>query len=168
MNRLARRVVERVLGLLRTGLTPRELAWSTAAGLVLGVLPMPGITTLLGLGVALLFGLNQPALQLANYLAYPLQLVLLVPFFRMGARLFGHEPVPLSLPALRGAFRLDPFGTLARMGSMTWHAVVGWAFLALPALVLLAFLLDPVFAAAARRFRQSAQDPRAIPDLPST
>ena len=48
------------------------------------------------------------------------------------------------------------------------HAVVGWAFLALPALVLLAFLLDPVFAAAARRFRQSAQDPRAIPDLPST
>ena len=86
MNRLARRVVERVLGLLRTGLTPRELAWSTAAGLVLGVLPMPGITTLLGLGVALLFGLNQPALQLANYLAYPLQLVLLVPFFRMGGR----------------------------------------------------------------------------------
>ena len=166
MNRLGRRVAELGLGLLKTGLTPRELAWSAAAGLVLGVFPLPGITTFLGLVAALLFGLNQPALQLANYLAYPLQLALLMPFFRMGARLFSLEPVPLSLPVLLGAFRLDPFGTLVRMWSMIWHAMVGWAFLALPAVVLLALLLHPVFAAAARRARLVRQHPGRLQHRP--
>ena len=110
-------------------------------------------TTLLCLAVAPVFGLNQPAMQLANYLAYPLQLVLLIPFFRLGARLFGIDPSTLLLPAMLHTFKLDPFGSLVHLWSMIWHAMVIWACLALPAMVLLAFLLHSLLAAAARRLR---------------
>jgi uncharacterized protein (DUF2062 family) len=128
------------------------LAWSVAAGLALGVFPMLGATTLLCIGVAFAFRLNQPAMQLVNYLAYPLQLALLIPFIRIGERLFGAEPMPLSLAAMLGALKLDTLGTIALFWSRIWHACVVWALLALPVMVLLALVLRPIFEAAARGF----------------
>ena len=47
---------------------------------------------------------------------------------------------------------IDPFGTITLFWSRVWHACVVWALLALPAMVLLALVLRPIFAAAARGF----------------
>ncbi len=152
MNWLRRRVWEPLLALLKTGLSPRGLAWSVAGGLALGVFPMLGVTTLLCVGAAFAFRLNQPAMQVVNYLAYPLQLALLIPFIRLGERLFRVETMPLSLAAMLGDLKLDPFGTITLFWSRIWHACVVWALLALPAMVLLALILQPIFAAAARGF----------------
>jgi hypothetical protein len=150
MNWIRRRVREPLLELLKTGLSPGGLAWSVAAGLALGVFPMLGATTLLCIGVALSFRLNQPAMQVVNYLAYPLQLALLIPFIRLGERLFGAEAMPLSLTAMLGALKADTFGTITLFWSRIWHACAVWALLALPAMVLVALVLRPIFAAAAR------------------
>jgi hypothetical protein len=117
---------------------------------------MLGATTLLCIGVALAFRLNLPAMQVVNYLAYPLQLALLIPFIRIGERLFGTEAMPLSLTAMLGALKIDPFGTIALFWSRIWHACTVWALLALPAMVLLALVLRPIFAAAARSFEGQA------------
>jgi uncharacterized protein (DUF2062 family) len=132
------------------------LAWSVAAGLALGVFPMLGATTLLCIGVAFAFRLNQPAMQLVNYLAYPLQLALLIPFIRIGERLFGAEPMPLSLAAMLGALKLDTLGTIALFWSRIWHACVVWALVVLPLAALLALILRPVFRAAIRRVKEQS------------
>jgi hypothetical protein len=113
---------------------------------------MLGTTTLLCVGAAFAFRLNQPAMQLVNYLAYPLQLALLIPFIRLGERLFGVAAMPLSLSAMLGALKVDTFGTIALFWSRIWHACVVWALLVLPAMALLALLLRPIFAAAVRSF----------------
>jgi uncharacterized protein (DUF2062 family) len=128
-----------------------------AAGLVLGVFPMLGATTLLCVGAAFAFRLNQPAMQLVNYLAYPLQLALLIPFIRLGERLFGVRPMPLSLPAMVHALKADTVGTITLFWSRIWHACVVWSLLALPAMVLLVFTLRPAFEAAARRFEADSR-----------
>jgi uncharacterized protein (DUF2062 family) len=154
VNWLRQRLWEPLLALLRTGLSPHGLAWSVAAGLALGVFPMLGSTTLLCLGVAFVFRLNQPAMQLVNYLAYPLQLVLFIPFIRLGERLFRVQPMPLSLPGILQALKADPYSTIVLFWSRIWHACVVWSLLALPAMVLLAILLRPVFEAAAHRFKE--------------
>lgn len=154
MSWLRRRVWEPLLALLRTGLTPRGLAWSVAAGLALGTFPMLGSTTLLCALAAFLFRLNQPAMQLVNYLAYPLQLALLVPFIRLGERLFRAEPMPLSLTGMLQALNADTWGTIALFWTRIWHACVVWALVALPLMALLAWVLRPGFEAAARRFRE--------------
>lgn len=154
MTWLRRRTWEPLLALLKTGLSPQGLAWSVAAGLALGVFPMLGTTTLLCAAAAFAFRLNQPAMQLVNYLAYPLQLVLLIPFIRMGERLFGIESMPLSLPAMLQALKADTFGTITLFWSRIWHACVVWALVAIPLATLLAFILRPVFKAAIRRFKE--------------
>jgi hypothetical protein len=156
MTWLRRRIWEPLLALLNTGLSPRGLAWSVAVGLALGVFPMLGTSTLLCVGVAFAFRLNQPAMQLVNYLAYPLQLALLLPFIRGGERLFGASPLPLSLPALLQALRTDSLGTIATFWTRIWHACVVWALVALPAMILLAFLLRPAFEAAARGLKEES------------
>jgi hypothetical protein len=57
-----------------------RLAVSLALGAVLGVFPVVGVPTFLCGAVAAVWRLNFPALQLMNYVVYPLQIALLWPF----------------------------------------------------------------------------------------
>jgi uncharacterized protein (DUF2062 family) len=85
---LHRRLVRPVLDLLRQGVTPEKIALSLALGVALGVFPVLGSTTALCALAALALRLNLPAIQIVNYFVYPLQIALLIPFFRLGERLF--------------------------------------------------------------------------------
>lgn len=67
-----RRVLDPILALLRQGVTPEKIAISIVLGVILGVFPVLGATTLLCAGAAILFRLNLPAIQLVNYVMYPL------------------------------------------------------------------------------------------------
>ena len=96
---LKRRLVDPVLALLRQGLSPRELALSLSFGAGVGIFPVLGVSTPLLTGIALWMRLNLPAIQLVNYLASPLQLLLIIPFVRVGEALTGAPPQPLSVSA---------------------------------------------------------------------
>jgi uncharacterized protein (DUF2062 family) len=142
--------------LLRKGLTPEGLAWSLAVGLALGVIPLFGTSTALCVGAALAFRLNQPAMQLANYLAYPLQIILLIPFIRMGEWLFGAPPLPLSLTGLLAAMKADAWGTLGVFWTSLWHGAVAWLLVIPVPTLLLGWVLVRLFRAVQkplRRFR---------------
>ena len=90
MNSLfQRRITRPILEVLRQGTTPEKIALSIAFGLVLGIFPAIGWTTLLCFLAAIIFRLNLPAVQLVNYFMYPVQLALLIPFIRAGELLFG-------------------------------------------------------------------------------
>src|SRR5271156_1481165 len=77
---------------LRQGISPRRLALTLALGFAVGCIPVVGIPTLVCAALALALRLNLPAIQAANYIVMPLQLVLIVPFVRLGGRLLasGH------------------------------------------------------------------------------
>ena len=77
---------------LRQGISPRRLALTLAFGFAIGCIPVVGIPTVLCAALALALGLNLPAIQAANYAAMPLQLILIVPFVRMGGWLFCLRP----------------------------------------------------------------------------
>jgi uncharacterized protein (DUF2062 family) len=126
------------------GASPRKLAWSISLGLVIGINPLLGSTTLLCLGVAALFRLNLAASQLANHLMYPLEIVLVVPFLRLGSRLFATGPIPLSPAALLHAARSHPVTLIQDLWQWEWHALVLWALIALPLLPGIAVGLTPI------------------------
>jgi uncharacterized protein (DUF2062 family) len=157
VNWLRRRVREPLEAQLRQGLSPQGLAWSVAMGLALGVFPVLGATTILCAATGQLFRLNQPALQLVNYLAYPLQLALILPFIRLGERLFGGPALGLSLPELLASLRTAPMAFVAEQWTRTWHACVVWALLALPGAFLLALVLRPVLASVSRRMAKEPE-----------
>jgi len=111
---------------LRQGLTPEGLALSLAFGLAAGVFPVIGATTLLAFVVGVAFRLNHPALQLANWLAYPAQLALILPFVRLGEWISGAPRASLAVPVVVDRFVADPFGALGAFGLTGMHGVLGW------------------------------------------
>ena len=64
-----------LINLLKQGLSPSKLALVIALGMTLSVFPLLGTTTLLCTLVALFLHLNLPAIQVANYMAFPLQII---------------------------------------------------------------------------------------------
>src|SRR5512145_1002136 len=85
---------------LTQGVTPRALALSLAVGFGLGTFPVLGATAILCAVAAAALRLNHPAIQLVNFIAYPLQLLLLVPLLRAGAALLGAPVEALTLDGL--------------------------------------------------------------------
>jgi uncharacterized protein (DUF2062 family) len=140
-----------LLGLLRQGVTPQRIAVSLALGLVLGVFPALGTTTILCVFVALLFRLNVPAIQLTNIAAYPLQVLLLIPFVKLGETLFRVPPGSLSLGQIVAMIEANAWNAIQILWVATMHAIVAWLAVGVPAGVVLYF----VFAAMLRRLLET-------------
>jgi uncharacterized protein (DUF2062 family) len=130
--------------LLRQGLSPGKLAASVAVGIGLSIFPVFGATTLLCLIAAYLGRLNQPTMQLINYLAGPLQLLLLIPFIRLGEWLFHAPRLPLAAHQIVSHIKADTFGAIRFFWTSTWHAVVAWLLVVPLASLLLTLFLIPL------------------------
>jgi uncharacterized protein (DUF2062 family) len=148
------RILDPIVGMLKHGLSPEGLAWSLSVGVALGIIPLFGTSTALCVAVAAVFRLNQPAMQLANYLAYPLQLLLLFPFIRMGEWLFGAPQLTISLAHIQATLRADVWGAVRLFWTSLWHASVAWLLLVPIPMVLVAWILTPVFRRVLRTFRR--------------
>jgi uncharacterized protein (DUF2062 family) len=148
-----RRGVLPILALLRMGATPRSLAWSIAAGLLIGINPVVGSTTLLCLAVTIRFRLNVVATQIANHAMFPLELALVVPFIRLGSRIFRTAAMPLAPRVLLQAARTAPLSLMRDLWMWLWHAFVLWAAIALIAAPLIALALTPLL----QRVRERVQ-----------
>ncbi len=137
-------VVLPILELLRQGITPEKIALSIALGAALGVFPLVGSTTILCTVAAILFGLNLPAIQLVNYLIYPLQLALLLPFLRLGERLFGGGSVPFSLTQILSLIQSDLWRAIVILWGVTLHAILAWLCIGPFAALLIYLALRPL------------------------
>jgi uncharacterized protein (DUF2062 family) len=124
---------------LRQGISPRRLALTLALGFAVGCIPVVGIPTLLCAALAFMLRLNLPAIQAANYIVMPLQLVLIVPFVRLGGWLTDStRPMPLNAAAI---FHAPPMVVITQMGSIAGQALLAWALIAAPAVLLLTLTL---------------------------
>ena len=157
---LHQKVVWPVLGWLKQGLTPRKLALAIAFGAIIGVFPLIGVTTLISAVAALLLRLNMPAVQMANYLVYPLQFLLLIPFYQLGAWLFGAAPVTIAGRTLVGMFTTDFWASFRQLWQLTLHAIAAWGLIAVPAGALLYGILKPVLSRIEAARRTSGQTGR--------
>ena len=135
-------VVGPSVALLTQGITPEKIALSLAFGIVLGVFPVLGSTTILCAAAALIFRLNLPSIQLVNYLVYPLQLFFLLPFIRLGEMLFRAAPLRLSLTQMLSMVRADLRHAVATLWLAAVHAMSAWLLIGPLAILLLYFVLS--------------------------
>ena len=136
-------VKQSVADWLRQGISPRRLALTLALGFAIGCFPVVGIPTALCALLALALRLNLPAIQAANYLVMPLQLVLIVPFVRLGGWLLASGP---NQPAkASGLLHASPINLLLGLGGFAGHAVLAWLVLAVPAVALMTLTLTVLF-----------------------
>jgi hypothetical protein len=159
MNALLHKLLAPLLTVLRQGLSPRELALAFSLGITLSCFPVFGATTTLCLLASLLFRLNLPAIQAANYAATPLQLLLLLPFLRMGEWLFHTDHLTLSITQLRTLFARGTLQALHNLWMWEWHAIVVWAIVVIPASTALNLLLRPILNIAMKKAAPNQERP---------
>jgi uncharacterized protein (DUF2062 family) len=147
---IQRRLFEPILQLLRQGITPEKIALSLALGVGLGIFPVLGVSTILCTVLALALRLNLPAIQLANYAASPVQILLIIPFVRVGEHLLRVAPEPLSIRSELRLLGHGVFEAVIVLWSAIVHAALGWALLGPPFIYLVYLLLKRILIKAAR------------------
>jgi uncharacterized protein (DUF2062 family) len=132
-------IKSKVTVLLRQGISPQRLALTLALGFAIGCFPMLGIPTVLCALLALTLKLNLPAIQAANYAVMPLQMALVVPFARLGGRLFAFGSGRVVKAGVM--LHVSPLVMVSRLAG---QALLGWLVIAVPAVMLMTTTLTVV------------------------
>ena len=133
-----------IIQLLRQGLSPEKIALTIALGIILGVTPVLGSTVLLCTLAAIVFRLNLLVIQLASTVVYPLQFILLIPFYRLGAWMFGEDASTVSLQGVAALIKAGAGQAVWTLWVVTLHALVAWLALGAVSSVILYAVLVPL------------------------
>ncbi|GAB2271109.1 hypothetical protein Dimus_005957 [Dionaea muscipula] len=162
-----KKIVDPLLQIIRRGTEPKQLAFSASLGITLGIFPICGVTVLLcGIAIALLGShCHSPTLMLANFVATPIELSLVVPFLRFGEAISGGPHFPLTSDGLKKVLT----GEASREVLLSIvHALLGWLVAAPLILATLYILLFPCFKILVRKFGTRPSSPKRPPPPPHT
>ena len=155
MNWLRRRILAPLVALLRQGISPQRLALCVAIGVVVGNIPILGISTILCTAIALAFRLNLAAIQLVQAVMAPTQILLIIPFVRLGEWILRLPPQPLSIREGLDLLARGAGHAIVVLWDAIVHAGLAWAIIAPFAVYLIQKLLTPVFTRTAAQFKRT-------------
>ncbi|KAK7334441.1 hypothetical protein VNO80_26198 [Phaseolus coccineus] len=158
-NWFQKKVTDPLLSIIRRGAEPNQLAFSAALGLTLGVFPICGVTVFLcGVAIALLGPLcHAPTVMLANFIATPIELSLVVPFLRFGEAITGGSHFPLTSDALKKVFTGQASHEVILSIA---HALLGWLAASPIILGILFIVLLPCFKILVHKFSSVPSSPK--------
>lgn len=145
-----RKLLAPVVAQLTQGISVERVSWTVSLGMVLGVFPIMGSTSLICIVAAWAFGLNQGLLHLFKALVYPAHLALILVFIHLGERLYGVPLISFSIPQLLGKFKDDPLQFGREFGMAAWHGVSAWLLIAPFAAILIKLVAQPILRRIAR------------------
>jgi uncharacterized protein (DUF2062 family) len=149
---LYRKIIEPLLAFLKQGMSPQRLALCVALGVVVGNIPILGVSTILCTLIALLFRLNLPAIQLVQAFMAPTQVLLIIPFVRMGEWLLHAPRQPLSIKAATALMATGVVPAVRGLWDAIVHAGFAWLLVAPIALYVLYKALTLLFQRARDQF----------------
>jgi hypothetical protein len=126
---------------LQQGATPHELALAIALGMVIGMFPVQGTTTVICTLIAVIFRLNLVVIQLANYLSIPLMMIMIIPLYVVGHELFNSGAFHWGVEELLNLFNTDFWGAISLLSWSVLYAIIVWLFFA-PIGMLIIYLIS--------------------------
>lgn len=126
---------------LTQGATPDKLAQSLTAGLLIGCFPLLGWTTGLAALFGVLFKLNHLVVQAANYIMYPVQLLLIPVYIKTVSWIMNEGDVPVRPDLIMKMFTEDWRNALQVYGWISVYAVIMWIIISF----ILFFILQKIF-----------------------
>jgi uncharacterized protein (DUF2062 family) len=129
----AKRVFSPLVSVFRQGTDPGAMAESIAMGTFLGILPLPGLNSILCAAVAVRRRLNMGVIQAVNWLMLPVQIALFLPLSRLGAAILGHQPLPLSVEEISSLLKAGAVAFFKAVGFSFIDATLAWCAIGLPA-----------------------------------
>ena len=148
---LKNKVSDPLLNFLRQGLTPETMSRTIASGLLIGTIPIPGTSTLLCAALSLGFRMNLALIQLVNYLVFPLQILLFVPFYTIASKLSG-KVIFFNASEIKAQFAGSNWQNASiDLLWLTGTSVLVWLLIMFPVSLMVYFIVKPVVKRFARR-----------------
>jgi hypothetical protein len=116
--------------MIKQGVTRRRISVGIALAMTISVFPIFFLPAMICLVTALLLRLNQPIMQIINYVAGPIQVLLFLPFMRLGEKAFGLDRYPLTLEQLRSILELSFGEIILQLCLPIGRAMAGWMVVA--------------------------------------
>jgi len=142
---LRRKVRDPLVAELRQGATPEAVSAAVVVSFAIAIVPFIGLTTVLCLVAGRLFRLNHVVMQIINHSAFPLQVLLIVPFVRLGETLSGSRHFALTPKAIIDEFNRSIPDFLEKFWLTGLHGLIGWAVTVPLACWLLHLILSRTF-----------------------
>ncbi|KNC49079.1 cytoplasmic membrane protein [Thecamonas trahens ATCC 50062] len=147
------KVVTPVVQVMKSGTTPEAIADALGWGVMGGIFPIPGLTSLPCLLLAYLLSLNVVPVMAANFAVTPLNLASFVPIIRLGEWAFGLDHLPIAIEP----FTTDLLSALSAFWRSLLAGVAAWILL-LPLAVIISWTLRPVIRSLSARVRAAAEE----------
>ena len=127
----------KTVALFKQGLTPIELTQSILVAGLFSIIPILGVTTILLTAFSLKRKLNLPVMIAISYLAWPLQILMIIPFINIGEYFFSVPQSHHSVEEIIASFKDSFFGTLSQLSFELLCGFGGWLLTAVPFFILI-------------------------------
>ncbi|CAI9117180.1 OLC1v1018526C1 [Oldenlandia corymbosa var. corymbosa] len=153
------RKLDPLVQILSRGAEPKQLALSGALGITFGIFPICGVTVFLcGMAIAVLrSSCHAPTVMLANFIATPIELSLIILFLRFGELITGGPHFPLTSDALKKVLTGQASREIVRS---IFNALLGWLVAAPFIFGILYILFLPCFKVLVRKFSVAPTSPK--------
>lgn len=111
--------------LFKRSSSPKELAKAASLGVLCGLFPVMGLSTLLCLAIGKSLRLNLPIMIAVSYLVLPVQITLVYFFIQTGTALFSSDP-PVDYSYFVELMDKDPFTIAGSLGYSLLLGVFSW------------------------------------------
>lgn len=148
MSWVKRRILLPIRNALKNGISQKRLAVSLALGITIGLIPLYGITTILVGAIAYAMRLDFYVMQAVHYIVHPIQIALLIPFFKAGNVFIGKNPVDFTFKEYVGLFKDDFWVALGDFWKLNLSAIIIWSLIAIP----LSYALYHLFVYSIKRY----------------
>lgn len=132
MKAILNRAKEKITGLLKQGLTPKELSQSIIVSGLISIIPILGVSTFMITAVSLKRKLNLPVMISLSYLMWPVQILLIIPFIRVGEFIFAVPRHHHTVEEILSSFQNSFFQTLSQLSFELLCGLGGWLLTAVP------------------------------------
>ena len=125
-------VKSKTTALLKQGLNPKELTQCIIMSVLISTIPILGLSTFMITIVSIKRKLNFPVMISVSYLMWPLQILLIIPFIRIGTFIFSVPRNRHTLQEIINSFQNSFFQTLTHLSFELLCGFGGWLFTAVP------------------------------------
>jgi uncharacterized protein (DUF2062 family) len=126
------KVKDKSTALLKQGLTPKELSQSLIVSGLISTIPILGVSTFMITTVSLKQKLNLPIMISFSYLLWPVQILLIIPFIRVGEFIFSVPQNHHTIERIINSFQTSFFQTLSLLTFELLCGLGGWLLTAVP------------------------------------
>lgn len=122
----------KITALFKQGLTPIQLSQSIIVSGALSIIPILGVSTFILTTLSIKKKLNLPIMIAISYLMWPIQILLIIPFIRIGEFIFSVPSTHHTAEEIISSFQNDFFQTLSYLSFELLCGLGGWLLTVVP------------------------------------